>query len=67
IVQERTDSLYEFAVYGKRIEKTGERYDVQEITFDTTLVLTTSPPRLGLHYFRVIGANGVFSDSSRLY
>ncbi|HXG37997.1 MAG TPA: hypothetical protein VNL36_04410 [Bacteroidota bacterium] len=67
IVSERTDSLFEFAVYGIRKEKTGERYDIKDITFDTTLTLTTNPRRVGLHYFRVYGSNGVFTDSSRLY
>jgi hypothetical protein len=67
IVSERRDSLFEFAVYGIRKEKTGERYDIKEITFDTTLILTTNPRRVSLHYFRVYGRNGIFSDSSRLY
>jgi hypothetical protein len=62
IVQERTDSLFEFAVYGVRKEVTGQRYDIQDITFDTTLALTTNPRRVGLHYFRVYGSNGVFQD-----
>lgn len=67
VVWERTDSLFEFAVYGIRKEKTGERYDIKDITFDTTLTLSTNPRRVGLHYFRVYGSNGVFTDSSRLY
>ncbi len=67
IVSERTDSLFEFAVYGRRVEKTGARYDIVDITFDTTLVVTTNPPRTGLHYFKAYGSNGTFSDSSRLY
>jgi hypothetical protein len=67
IVSERTDSLFEFAVYGLRKEKSGEQYDLKDITFDTTLVLSTNPRRVGLHYFRVYGSNGVFTDSSRLY
>lgn len=67
IVSERRDSLFEFAVYGKRVEKAGARYNILDITFDTTLVITTNPPRIGLHYFKVYGSNGTFSDSSRLY
>lgn len=67
IVSERTDSLFEFAVYGVRREKSGEQYDLRDVTFDTTLTLTTNPKRVGLHYFRVYGSNGVFTDSSRLY
>ena len=63
----RTDSLFEFRVHGRRIDRLGEVYTVKDISFDTTLVLSTSPPRVGQHLFRVYGSNGTFQDTCKLY
>ena len=64
IVSQRKDTLFEFAVYGRYVEEDGKSYEVRDIRFDTTLVLSLSPPRTKMHYFRIVGANGEFSDSS---
>ena len=67
IVYVRTDSLFEMAVYGKLIDRSGEVYVTRDITFDTTLVIATNPPRSGLHIFRIYGSNGVFQDTCKLF
>ena len=68
IVWERTDSLFQFAIYAKRLDKFGEQYQTKDITLDTTLTLTTNPPRSGLHFFRIVSSTGIaLLDSTRLY
>jgi len=70
IVSERTDSLFKFVVYSKRIDNTSVQPEIKDVTLDTTLVLSTNPPRVGLHYFRIITYAAAFDSiqvSSRLY
>ena len=68
IVWERNDSLFQFAIYAKRLDKFGEQYQTKDITLDTTLTLTTNPPRFGLHFFRIVSSTGIaLLDSTRLY
>lgn len=67
IVSQRTDTLFEFAVFAKQVDHSGETYAQQIITYDTTLALTYQPPRAKLHYFKITGSNGIFTDSSYVY
>lgn len=67
IVSQRTDTLFEFGVFAKQVDRYGETYQEKDITYDTTLVLTYQPPRAKLHYFKITGSNGVFTDSSYVY
>ncbi len=67
IASQRTDTLFEFAVFAKQVERSGAVYAQQIITYDTTLVLTYQPPRAKMHYFKITGSNGIFTDSSYVY
>lgn len=67
IVSERRDTLFEFAVFAKQVDRSGEMYAQQIMTYDTTLVLNYQPPRAKLHYFKITGSNGIFIDSSYVY
>lgn len=67
IVSQRTDTLFEFAVFAKQVDRSGEMYAQQIITYDTTLVLTYQPPRAKMHYFKITGSNDIFIDSSYVY
>ena len=67
VFYQRTDSLFEFAVYGRLVDKYNEVYVTKDITFDTTLVILTNPPRTGRHIFLIYGNNGTFADTCRLF
>ena len=67
VYYQRTDSLFEFAVYGRLIDKSNEVYVPRDVTFDTTLVISINPPRTGRHIFIVYGNNGAFADTCRLF
>jgi hypothetical protein len=67
IFYQRTDSLFEFAVYGRLIDKSNEVYVTKDITFDTTFVISNNPPRTGRHIFIIYGSNGAFADTCKLF
>lgn len=67
IVSQRTDTLFEFGVFAKQVDRYGETYQEKDITYDTTLVITYQPSRAKMHYFKITGSNGIFTDSSYVY
>jgi hypothetical protein len=65
ITVQTADSSIELAVYGRQIYDSGKRYDVLDVKFDTTLVVSVpQPSRARLYAFRLLGANQILRDSS---
>lgn len=58
----RQDSLFLIAVWGRYVQKTGVKYEIKDISFDTTIVLTTQ--LLGVHYVEIISSLGILTDTT---